>query len=400
MADRVEPVTCPFDFSESLDFDPLFRQLMALGPVVRVRLPYGEDAWLVTTFDGVKKVTTDPRYSRAAIVGLNYPRLTPEPIVSPESINVMDPPRSTRLRRLVTSAFTTHTVERMRPAVQRVVDDLLLRMAEHGPPLDIARHLSEPLPHHTICELLDIPSADRAELQHKTHQMLAIAPEARETSARAKADLRAYFTDLATARRRTPGSDLISTLATAHDRGDRLTDQELAVMAVTLILSGHDTASCQISNIVYVLLTNPQLTALLRDQPETLPRALEELLRIIPFRKGIGIPRVAMEDTELAGVPIRAGEFVHVSYLTANRDPAAFTSPDVLDPHRPPHPHMTFGWGGHRCLAAPLARTELEIAIRSLLDRFPRLALAVPADELRWDTRTIRRFPLELPVRW
>ncbi|MFF8291664.1 cytochrome P450 [Streptomyces sp. NPDC016309] len=398
-----DAVGCPFDFSEALDFDPVLADLMARGPVSRVRLPYGDaDAWLVTSFDGVRRVTTDPRFSRAAIVGRDYPRLTPEPIVSPESVNVLDPPHSGRLRRVAARAFTKRNVERMRPAIERVAHRLLDGMAEHGPPADLAHHLSTRLPHHTICELLGVAPADRPLLLRRTHEMLATAPEARRTAADAKRFLRDHFTDLVARRRRAPGDDLISAMATAHaGDGERpLDDRELAVLAVTLILSGNDTATCQISNIVYTLLTRPgRWEELVRD-PARLPGTLDELLRLIPFRKGVGIPRVALEDVEVEGVLIRAGDFVHVSYLAANRDPSVFRDPHELDPDRPAHPHMTFGWGGHHCVAAPLALAELRVAVGALAERFPRLRLAVPARQVRWDTETIRRFPLRLPVRW
>ncbi|WP_228973188.1 cytochrome P450 [Streptomyces sp. DH12] len=394
---------CPFDFSERLDFDPSLARLMAEGPVSRIRLPYGQaEAWLVTTFDGVRQVTTDPRFSRAAIVGHDYPRLTAEPIVSPESLNVMDPPRSNRLRHAAARAFTSGPVRRMRPAIERVAARLLDDMVEHGPPADLVRHLSVRLPHHTICELLDVPEADRPLMLDRTQQMLATSPGARQTAAAAKQYLRDYFTALVAQRRTTPGDDLLSAMATpGHEDDDEpLSDDELAVLALTLILSGNDTATCQISNITYTLLTNPAPRALLQRHPERLPRVLDELLRHIPFRKGVGIPRMALRDVDLEGTRIRAGDFVHVSYLAANRDPAVFPDPDTLDFDRAPHPHMTFGWGGHHCIATALARAELETAIGALLTRFPHLRLAVPDSEVRWDTETIRRFPLRLPVSW
>ncbi|MFF3487319.1 cytochrome P450 [Streptomyces sp. NPDC002701] len=396
---------CPFDFNDRLAFDPLLAHLADRGPLTRIRLPYGDsDAWLVTSFDAVRQVTTDPRLSRAAIVGRNYPRLTPEPIICPESINVLDPPHSTRLRRAVAAAFTHTRVERMRPAIEQVAHRLLQEMAEHGPPADLARHLSIPLPGHTICEVLDVPGADRAVLLHHTQQMLATSPDAQPAAAAAKQHLRDYFSALVAQRRTAPGTDLISTMATAGEDGEDgeapLSDQELAVLAVTLILSGNDTATCQISNIVYTLLTHPGQWDLLVHHPERLPRTLEELLRYLPFRKGVGIPRLALEDVKIGGSLIRAGEYVHVSYLAANRDPAVFDHPDVLDPDRPSHPHMTFGWGGHHCPATTLALAELHSAISALLTRFPRLHLAVPAHEVHWDTTTIRRFPLHLPVTW
>ncbi|RST18628.1 cytochrome P450 [Streptomyces sp. WAC05374] len=398
-----DAVSCPFDFSEGLDFDPLLADLMARGPVTRVRLPYGDaEAWLVTSFAGVRRVTTDPRFSRAAIVGRDYPRLTPEPIVSPESVNVLDPPHSGRLRRAAARAFTKRRVERMTPAIERVAGRLLDGMAEHGPPADLAEHLSTRLPHHTICELLDVPPADRPVLLRRTHDLLATAPGARRAAADAKRYLRDYFAALVARRRRAPGEDLISAMAaTGADDAERpLDDQELAVLAVTLILSGNDTATCQISNIAYTLLTRPGQWDELVRRPERLPGVLDELLRHIPFRKGVGIPRIALEDVEVEGVVIPAGDFVHVSYLAANRDPEVFRDPHVLDPDRPVHPHMTFGWGGHHCVAAPLALAELRVAVGTLLARFPGLRLAVPARKVRWDTATIRRFPLRLPVRW
>ncbi|MEW2615542.1 cytochrome P450 [Streptomyces sp. NPDC047880] len=392
---------CPFDFSEQLAFDPSLGRLMADGPVSRIRLPYGEaEAWLVTTFEGVRQVTTDPRFSRAGIVGRDYPRMTPEPIVSPESLNVMDPPRSTRLRHAAARAFTQSGVKRMTPAIENVAHRLVDEMVEQGPPADLALGLSAQLPNHTICALLDVPVADRPLMLRHTQQMLATAPEARQAAATAKQHLRAYFTTLVAERRKEGGDGLINTMAACEPGEEPLSDDELAVLALTLILSGNDTATCQISNIAYTLLTRPELLELLRSRPERLPRMLDELLRHIPFRKGVGIPRVALEDVKVEGVLIRAGDFVHVSYLAANRDPAVFPDPDALDVDRAPHPHMTFGWGGHHCIASTFAIAEVGTAIEVLFTRLPGLRLAVPAEDVRWDTQTIRRFPLELSVTW
>jgi cytochrome P450 len=396
-----EALMCPFDFSEGLDFDPSLTALMDRGSITRIRLPYGDaDAWLVTGFEAVQQVTTDQRFSRAGIVGSDYPRLTPEPIVSPESINVIDPPHSSRLRHLASQAFTQRQVDGMRARITRLADNLLDEMAAQGPPVDLVRHLSNPLAQHTIFDLLGLPRDDWAPTQQKLQQLLATGPDSRKTAATAKAELREYFGELVEQRRSSPGKDLISALAAARDGEDVLDDQELAVMALTLTLSGQDTATCQISNISYLLLTRPELMKHIDSRPEALTDVLNELLRVIPFRKGVGIPRVALEDVEMEGVRIREGDFVHVSYLTANRDPERYPDPNVIDPDRLPAPHMTFGWGGHRCIAVPLAMAELEVAIGRLLDRFPELQLAVPPEEVRWDTETIRRFPIELPVTW
>ncbi|MFJ8198894.1 cytochrome P450 [Streptomyces sp. NPDC096152] len=396
-----EPITCPFDHSEALEFDPALADLMRRGSPARIRLAYGDaDAWLITRFESVKQVTTDQRFSRAGIIGRDYPRMTPEPIVSPESINVMDPPQSNRVRHLASQAFTQQQVEAMRPRVVRLADDLLDEMEEQGPPADLVRHLSDPLPQHTVLDLLGIERGEWPRIQESLYQLLVVGEENQEAAASAKADLTAYFAKLVEQRRCTPGPDLISVMAAARDGEEQLDDRELAVMTMGLALSGQDTATCQISDITYLLLTRPELMDRLRRRPDSLTDVLHEMLRCIPFRKGVGIPRVALEDVELDGAHIRAGDFVHVSYLTANRDQERYQDPDLIDPDRPTAPHMTFGWGGHRCIAMPLAMAELEVAIGRLMERFPGLRLAVPPEKLRWDTKTIRRFPLELPVAW
>ncbi|MEU8571517.1 cytochrome P450 [Streptomyces pathocidini] len=392
---------CPFDFAEGLEFDPQLGQLAADGPVARIRLPHGEgEAWLVTRYEDVRTVTSDRRFSRSAIIGRDFPRMTPEPIVQDEAINLMDPPASSRLRSLVSKAFAPHHLKHMRVRTQHVVDELLDGMEAYGSPADLVEHLANPLPLTTICEVLDIPEADRAQLRAHARTMMDVGVDNRDNAVRAKADLRAYFAELTAQRRMHPGDDLISALATARDGDEILDEQELTVMAMVLLITGQDTTTYEIGNIAYTLLTRPDVLSVVRDRPEMLPKAIDELLRFIPFRKGVGIPRVATEDVELSGVTIRAGDIVHVSYLTANRDGEKFDRPDELDLERSGPPHMTFGWGGHHCLGAPLAATELEVAFASLLRRFPELRLAKPAEEVRWNTTSIWRYPLALPVTW
>ncbi|MEV8324378.1 cytochrome P450 [Kitasatospora sp. NPDC056731] len=392
---------CPFNHTDGLEFDPLLKRLLTEAPIARIRLPHGEgEAWLATRYEDVRIVTTDRRFSRAAGIGRDLPRMTPAPIAQAEAINLMDPPGHNRLRRLVAQGFTNRQVERMRPATQRIVDGYLDEMAEHGSPADLVHFLSSRLPLTTICELLDIPEQDRAELRGHAVAMMTMGPGSRAGQEAAKAALRGYFTELTAARRAHPGEDLISALATARDGDELLDDQELAVMAMVLLVTGHDTSTYQLSNITYTLLTHPEQLAKLRAQPDLLPRGLEELLRFIPFRQGVGIARVATEDVELGGVLIRAGEAVHVSYLTANRDPAMYERPDELDLDRGAPTHMAFGYGQHHCPGAHLARMELQVAIGTLLRRFPGLRLAVPPSELDWHTGSIWRYPRTLPLAW
>ncbi|MFK0154887.1 cytochrome P450 [Streptomyces sp. NPDC090499] len=398
---NVQAVDCPFGFSKALEFDPALAGFMERGALGTIRLPYGEPgAWLVTSFESVQVVTTDPRFSRAEIIEHDYPRMTAEPIVSPESINVMDPPHSSRIRHLATQAFTQQHVDRMRDRIVLLTDRLLDEMESEGSPADLVRHLSDPLPQHTIMDLLGIPRAEWPRMQEQVHRLLVVGEGNRDVARAAKQDLTAYFGRLVTERRKAPGTDLVSLLVQARDGDDHLDDRELAVLLLTLTLSGQDTATCQISNIMYLLLTRPELAQYAYAHQKDMTEFLHELLRYIPFRKGVGIPRVALEDVELDGVLIRRGDFVHVSYLTANRDPGRYPDPHEIVPDRPVAPHMTFGWGGHRCIAVPLAMAELEVAVGRLLDRFPDLRLAVRPEEVRWDTETIRRFPLELPVTW
>ncbi|MFG2209633.1 cytochrome P450 [Streptomyces sp. NPDC048638] len=401
MASSPNVWNCPFDYAEALEFDPTLKRLLDEEPVARIRLPYGEgEAWLVTRYEDVRTVTTDRRFSRHAVIGRDFPRMTPEPIVQDEAINVMDPPASSRLRSLVAKAFAPRHVDRMRARTQHVVDELLDRMTEYGAPGDVMEHLAAPLPLTTICEVLDIPEADRARLRGYARTMMNTSLDNRDAAVRAKAEMREYFATLTAHRREHPGDDLISALATARDGDEILDARELTVMAMVLLITGQDTTTYQIANLSYTLLTRPEELAALRAHPERLPQAIEEMLRFIPFRKGVGIPRVATEDVELSGVTIRAGDIVHVSYLTANRDSRKFDRPDELDLDREKPSHMTFGWGGHHCLGAPLAVTELEVALGSLLDRFPDLKLAKPAEEVRWNETSIWRYPLALPVTW
>lgn len=392
---------CAFDYAEALEFDPTLQRLFAEGPVARIRLPYGEaDAWLVMRYEDVKTVTTDRRLSRAAIIGRDYPRMTPEPIVQPEAINVVDQPDNKRLRRLVAKAFAPEHLERMRARTRSVVDELLDTMRAHGSPADLMEHLAGPLPLITICEVLDIPEQDRDRLRGHARTMMNIGAATKDDAIRAKAEMRAYFAELSAERRAHPGEDLISTLATASDGGEVLDDRELAVMSMVLMITGQDTTTYEIGNLAYTLLTHPDLLASARADREAFSRILREMLRHIPFRKGVGIPRIALEDVELGGAKIRKGDFVHVSYLTANRDPEKYERPDELDPERNGPPDMTFGWGAHRCLGAPLASVELEVALGSLLERFPGLALAEPAEKVAWNASSIWRYPAALPVTW
>ena len=401
--DREAAPSCPFRHDEALEPDPFLTRMRREAPVAKVRLPYGEgEAWLVTRYDDVRVVTADRRFSRAALIGRDFPRITPAPIAQREAINLMDPPALNRVRRLVAKAFSTPQVEALRPWTRGTVQTLLDAMVEHGPPADLVEHLADRLPLMTICELLEIPEPDRPRVRQWAATMMSMSAADRTAAAEAKAGMRAYFDRLTAARRRDPGDDLISALATARAGDDVLADAELSVLAMLLAVTGHDTTTYEIGDFTYALLTHPRQLDRLRAEPQALPRAIEELLRFVPFRQGVGIPRVALEDVELGGVTIKAGDAVHVSYLTANRDERVYERPDELDFDRADAvpPHLAFGHGGHHCLGSHLARMVLQEAVGGLLTRFPTLRLAVPAGQVRWNTVSIWRYPLALPVAW
>ncbi|OON82835.1 cytochrome P450 [Streptomyces tsukubensis] len=402
MTDADTVRTCPFRHDDALEPDPFMTRMRTEAPITRVRMPYGDgECWLVTRYADVQRVTSDRRFSRAALIGTDFPRITPAPIAQSEAINLMDAPALNRVRALVIRAFTTPQVEATRPWTQRSADALLDKMVESGAPADLTAHLANELPLMTICQLMGVPEADRPQLRRWATAMMSMSAADRTSATTAKAEMRAYFDQLTLERRRAPGDDLISALATARVGDEMLDEGELAVLAMLLVVTGHDTTTYSISNIVYTLLTRPDQLAQLRARPELLPQALEELLRFIPFRQGVGIPRVAVEDVELDGVLIKAGDMVHVSYLTANRDELAYERADELDFERvAPAGHMVFGYGGHHCLGSHLARMTLQVAIGTLLSRFPELRLAVPAEEVRWNTVSIWRYPLALPVAW
>ncbi|MGW1072457.1 cytochrome P450 [Streptomyces sp. NPDC002537] len=402
MTDSDSVRTCPFRHDEALEPDPFMSRMLKEAPVTRVQMPYGEGTcWLVTRYDYVQTVTSDKRFSRAALIGKDFPRITPAPIVQSEAINVMDPPDLNRVRKIIVKAFTTKQVEEQRPKTQRRVDMLLDGMVEHGAPADVADHLSGRLPLMTICDLLAIPQEDQKQIRQWAMAMMSMAAADKESATEAKLGLRGYFGKLSKERRANPGDDLVSSLAIARVGDEMLDEDELAVLAMLLVVTGHDTTTYDISNVIYTLLTHPDHLADLRSRPEVLPQALEELLRFIPFRQGVGIPRIALEDVDFDGVTIKAGDTVHVSYLTANRDERIYDHPDELDfDRKDPAVHMAFGYGSHHCLGSHMARMVLQVSIGTLLNRFPELRLAVPAEEVKWNTTSIWRYPLALPVAW
>lgn len=398
MTTSQEPRNYPFSEAHRLDIDPTYAELRRTEPVARVRLPYGGDAWLVTKYDDVKTVLGDLRFSRAAVLGQDVPRTIPM-IQERPSILSMDPPEHGRLRKLVAKGFTMRRTEQLRERAQEIVDGLLDEMEEGGAPADLVEALDMPLPITIICEMLGVPYEDRGDFRTWSDQALAVTAFTPEEITAAGDKLQDYIAGLVALRRESPTDDVLGTLVTARDEGDRLTEDELVNFGVTLLVAGHETTANQIGNFMYTLLANPDRMAELRADPDLVPAAVEELLRVTPLGASAGFPRVAKEDVELSGVTIPAGDAVFIGQA-GNRDPDVFPDPDRIDFHRENTAHVAFGHGVHHCVGASLARMELQVAISTLLRRYPALELAVPADEVPFRKGRLVRGPRELLVRW
>ncbi|MBU3062146.1 cytochrome P450 [Nocardia sp. NEAU-G5] len=394
----------PFNPPFRLDIDPALVALRREEPIVRVRMPYGGDGWLVTRYEDVKFVLADPRFSRAATVDReDIPRVLAQPS-RPNTLLSMDPPDHTRLRRLVAKAFTGRRVEQLRPRAQQIVDERLDALEKHGAPADLVAELALPLPVTIICEMLGVPPSDQHRFRDFSDAALSTTAYTADEIAAARAGLEAYLAEVVAARRADPtggGDDLLGALVTARDEDDRLTEAELVQLGITLLIAGHETTASQIANFAYTLLTMPGQWERLRREPELMPGAIEELLRYVQLGSGgAAFGRVATEDLELRGVTVRAGETVFVNTQSANRDESVFDAAAELDLARSHNPHIAFGHGVHHCLGAQLARVELQVTFESLLRRFPGLTLAVAPEEVPFKTGLLVRGPKALPVSW
>jgi cytochrome P450 len=299
----------------------------------------------------------------------------------------VDPPDHTRLRRLVSAAFSPRRVEALRASVQTMADDLLDDIAARGPDsrVDLVSAFAFPLPFTVICELLGVPMPDRAPLgQGFTKLLVPTSTPAEYAAAKEASDaVVGMLGALVDAKQKDPGDDLVSALISARDGGERLDDQELLSTIFQLIVAGHDTTASLIGNSVVALFRNPDQLAELRADPTKVAGTVDEFLRYdapVPHSTF----RYTAEPVELGGVAIPAGAQVIICLAAANRDTGRYTRPETLDLDREEARHLAFGHGIHHCLGAPLARMEGQIALGTLLGRFPQLSLAVAIDDLHW----------------
>jgi cytochrome P450 len=378
--------------------DPLgfFARLRESRPVAPVRMPAYGRAWIVTRYADVRAVLTDPRLAKDVHRWPGGGRSRPSEATGVYAHMLhADPPDHTRLRRSVQKAFMPRRAA-LRPRTEEIAAGLLDQMAAAGGDvIDLLGAYARPLPIAVLCELLGIPVADREWIE-----LTVAAYDVRADHDRVERELAAYFTELIAAKRAKPGDDLVSALVTgdnADGAADGLTDNELLSTVFLLVMAGFDTTVNLIASGTLALVTHPGEMARLRRDPALLPAAVEELLRFTsPVNHAND--RFTTEDVPVGGVVIPAGEWVLPAISSADRDPAQFPHPDRLDLGRDASGHVAFGHGVHHCLGAPLARMEAEVALGLLLDRFPRISLAVPREELRWRPVSLMNGLESLPI--
>ncbi|GAA2313270.1 cytochrome P450 [Nonomuraea roseoviolacea subsp. roseoviolacea] len=393
---RDEPVALSLDRAPACPLDPApsLTALRAERPIARLAAPEGAPGlWVITGYDLVRRILADPRFSsryETHYHPLAGGHLPPAPV---GDLTGLDAPEHTRLRKLLAGKFTVRRMNLLTERVTEITRERLDAMEQQGPPADLVEVFAQPVPALMICELLGVPYGDRDRFQSFT-RVLSDAGTA-EAQYAAFAELGAYLRELALAKRAQPTDDLLSDLATSGD----LTDEELGGVAAFLLGAGLDTTANMLALGTFALLRDPAQLAGLRGDPDLAAGAVEELLRYLSIA-ATGM-RGVLEDVELGGRQLKAGDTVIIAINAANRDPARFADPDTLDLRRSAAGHLAFGHGVHQCLGQQLARIEMRVAFPALLTRFPTLRLAVPAEELSLRTDPSQVYGLHsLPVTW
>ncbi len=390
----------PMDPEFVADPYPTYHRLRAEDPVHRSPLGF----WVLTRYEDVAAVLRDARFIKEPLAALVAARFGSE---VPRGVGLSmldrDPPDHTRLRSLVSKAFTPRVVEGLRPRIQEIVDGLIARVEAAGS-MDVIEEFAYPIPVNVICEMMGVPVEDHERFKGWSLDIargldsiwLPPDSEVPRRSAAARHAISDYFRELIAQHRASPRGDLLSALIAAEEAGDKLDEEELLATCILILIAGHETTVNLIGNGVLALLRNPTELRRLRATPALITTAVEELLRYDgPVQR---TARVASDDATIGGHTIRKGEMVMPFIGAADRDPAQFAEPDRLDLSRTDNRHIAFGWGIHFCLGAPLARVEGQIAINTLVRRLPRLGLLTDTVEYR-QSLTLRGLK-ELPVKF
>ncbi|MEV4873439.1 cytochrome P450 [Streptomyces syringium] len=373
------------------------------GPVFRARLPGGDPVWVITGYDEVRTALNHPSLGRDLTT--DDPHMGAEAAMAGalrDRTLLLDGPPHAQLRRLAGRPLTPVRVAELRPGIRRLADGLLDDMAEAGPPEDLLVRLAFPLPLAVLCALLGVPERDGAMFRQWAERMTAIDAATRDETLTALHMMFTYLTERLEEKRTRPGQDLLSAWLAAQEEDDRLTDNEIVQLAFSVLFAGYESTAAAIGACVYGLLRHPEQLEALRASPELAPNAVRQLMRAQLATPYYRVLR-ARRDFTLAGVTIKRGDGVMPLTWAAQRDPGRFPSGDVLDIRRAGAgvADFVFGHGRHACLGAALATTMVEVAVATLVRRFPALRPAVPLETLAWH---MDRFPggglRELPVRW
>ncbi|MFM9441604.1 cytochrome P450 [Streptomyces acidiscabies] len=385
--------TCPYQPPTGYD------TLRTDRPLTRATLYDGTTTWLVTGHTLARALLADPRLSsdrtRPGFPGTN-PRFK---ALSDRAIPILgvDDPEHRTQRRMLLADFTLRRAEALRPAIQRIVDERIDALLAQGPPADLVTTFALPVPSTVICALLGVPYTDHEFFEEQSRRILRSRDESQAREARDR--LVDYLGDLVDRKQAgPPGDGVLDMLVHQRLEDGELDRQDVLDMALILLIAGHETTANMISLGTYTLLGHPDRLAELRADPGLLPDAVEELMRMLSIVDGL--LRIALEDIDVDGTTIKAGEGVVFATSVVNRDTTAYDDPDALDFHRPTRHHVSFGFGIHQCLGQNLARAELEIALRTLFTRLPGLRLAVPADTIPFKPGDTIQGMLELPVTW
>ena len=371
----------PFDADYIRDPYRTMARLREDGAVHQVATPDGNVLWLITRYQEARDAFADPRLSldkrnsAGGYAGFGLPGALDRNLLN------MDPPDHTRIRRLVGQAFTARRIEQLSPAIERMADQLLGQLDDQDGSADLMAGYAFPLPVAVICDLLGVPPESRPDFRRWTDVL--VAPEAGADPRKAMGEMLAYLMGLLGAKRDNPGDDLISDLIRARDGDDRLDENELISLVFLLLWAGYETTVDLIGNGLRLILSDPEVRDSLLTGRQAVSDVLEEVLRF-DSPAILGIRRFALEDLEVGGKIIPAGSTVMVSVAAVNHDPARFESPDSFMPGSNDRGHLSFGYGVHHCLGAPLARMEGRIAINAALQRYPAMQLDVAATDLQW----------------
>jgi cytochrome P450 len=363
---------------------------------------FGEPVHLITRYNDVKAVLSNhEQFSNSRPAGFVMPGAPPQSAdeaADPRAGNLLglDPPEHQRLRRMLTGEFTARRMTRLHPRIVEIVEQQLDEMERNGAPADLVSTFALHIPSLVICELIGVPYGDREAFQRRSDRQLDLSLPFAERY-ELQRDSHDYMRSLVKQARSHPDDDMLGMLVREH--GDKLTDQELTAICGLLLLAGHETTSNMLSLGTLALLRHPDQLAAVRDDPDAVSPAIEELLRYLSVLHN-SMLRITTSDVEICGVTIPAGELVLASLAAANRDPAFLGDPDVLDIHRDAAGHVAFGHGVHHCLGGPLARMEMRIALPALFRRFPHLALAEDFETVKYRSFHLIYGLQSLAVRW